>query len=136
MYIQAVGRRCSSDIWFAAATEARHNVLVETVNEWLPKLSEWLRYSHKAYPVLVHGVPTSFNTSHDGKNVNNNLINYNLDIITCLKALQSAKFLGDNRRQMPRKAHGSLILNFTDPFIVNVCIDHHVMLRLSMGTYL
>ena len=76
-------------------------MLVETVNEWLPKLLEWLRYSHKVYPVLVHGVPTSIDTSCDSKNVNDNLIDYNLDIITCPKALQSVKFLGNNRHQMP-----------------------------------
>ena len=44
-------------------------MLVERMDKWLPKLSGELQYSQKTYPVLIHGVPTSFNTSRDSKDV-------------------------------------------------------------------
>ena len=42
-------------------------MLVERMDKWLPELSGELQYSQKTYPVLIHGIPTSFNTSHDSK---------------------------------------------------------------------
>ena len=55
-------------------------MLVESISEWLPKLSKGLVYSHKAYPILVHGVPTHFDTSHGSEDVHD-LLEYNTDII-------------------------------------------------------
>ena len=78
---------CALPIWVAAATEADRNTLIEAVDDWLPRLSEHLWYSHTFYPVLVHGVPVSFNTPRDSKDVNDELINYNEDIMAHLVAL-------------------------------------------------
>ena len=60
---------------------------LEAVDNWLPRLSEHLWYSYKFYPILVHGVPISFDTLCDGKDVNDELINYNEDIMAHLVAL-------------------------------------------------
>ena len=131
-YIRAVGRHHSGNIWVAAATEADHNTLIEVVDDGLSRLSEHLWYSHKFYPVLVHGVPVSFDTSRDGKDVNDELINYNTDIMACPVALWSVEFLGGNNSHLPQTTHSSLILNFTDPTIANMCISCHVALHGSL----
>ena len=105
---------------------------IEAVDDWLPRLSEHLWYSHKFYPVLVHGVPVSFDTSRDGKDVNDKLIDYNEDIMARPAALRSVEFLGGNNGRSPRTTHGSLVLNFTDPTIANTCIGCHVALHSSL----
>ena len=104
-------------------------MLIETIDEWLPKLSEWLQYIHKTYPILIHGVPTSFNMLRDGSDINLGLIEDNSEIITRSSALRNVKFLGPNGGQVPQKTHGLLVLYFTDPVIVNACIDRQVMLH-------
>ena len=122
-YIRAVGHHFNGDIWIATTTEVGHNVLVERMDEWLPKLSDELHYSQKTYPVLVHGVPTSFNTSRDSEDIVKELIGKNSDIITHPAALQSTKFLGNTHGRMHQKAHGSLVIYFSDPTIVNACVN-------------
>ena len=51
--IRAVRWHPSGDIWVTMDSEAGCNVLVESIGDWLPRLSEGLIYSHKAYPVLI-----------------------------------------------------------------------------------
>ena len=41
-YIRAVGWHRSGNIWVAMATEAGHDMLVETIDRWLPILSKRL----------------------------------------------------------------------------------------------
>ena len=90
--IRGVRQHRSGDIWVASDSEAGHRVLVESIGKWLPKLSEGLVYSRKAYPILVHGVPTPFNTSHGSKDVRD-LLDYNTDIITHQSTLLGIKLL-------------------------------------------
>ena len=90
--IQAVGRHWSGNIWVAAGTEAECKMLVETVHRWLPRLSVRLSYMHKTYPVVVHGIPTAFDTSRDGRDVTINLIGNNADIIAHPSTLQHVEF--------------------------------------------
>ena len=127
-YIRAVGRHCSGDIWITTDTEVGRNVLVEAMDRWLPKLSDGLQYFWKTYPVLIHGVPTSFDMSCDSEDINELLIGDNMDIITHPAALQSAKFLDNTHSRMHQKAHGSLVVHFSDATIANTCINHHIAL--------
>ena len=59
-YIWAVGRHRSGDIWIATEMRAGRDMMVETVEAWLPKLSDQLHYVQKTYPVIVHRVPADF----------------------------------------------------------------------------
>ena len=63
--IRAVGCHPSGDIRVVAASEAEHDTLTSSINKWLPKLSDGLTFIHKTYPVLIHGIPTSFDTSRN-----------------------------------------------------------------------
>ena len=38
-------------------------MLVQTVLSWLPKLSDRLTYSVQTFPILIHGIPSDFETS-------------------------------------------------------------------------
>ena len=69
LFIRAIGWHRSGNIWIATDTEAGRTVLVEAIDEWLPNLLDRLIYSQKTYPVIVHGIPTSFNTSWDSKDI-------------------------------------------------------------------
>ena len=109
--------------------EVGHNVLVERMDEWLPKLSNGLRYSQPTYPVLIHGVPTSFDASHNSKDVNEQLISDNIDTITHPAALWSPKSLGGTHSQLHQKIHSSLVVHFSDPTITNACINRHIALN-------
>ena len=91
--IHAVGRHRSGDIWVATGTEAEGKMLIETIHRWLPRLSVRLSYTCKTYPVVVHGIPTAFDTSCDGWDVTINLIGNNTDIIAHPSTLQHAEFL-------------------------------------------
>ena len=130
-YIRVVGRHRSSDIWVATATEAgpRCDVLVETIDRWLPILSKQLWYSRKTYLILIHGVPTSFDTLCDSEDVNHHLLALNTDIILCPSALQGIKFLHGNCGRIPRKTHRSLILFLDDPATANNCISCQIALH-------
>ena len=56
-YIQAVGWHRSGNIWIATETRAGCDMMVETVEAWLPKLLDRLHYVQKTYPVIMHRVP-------------------------------------------------------------------------------
>ena len=79
--IKAAGCHRSRDIWVVTATEAECGVLVKSIDSWLPKLSEQLSYVPKTYPILVHSVLASFDTSREGKDIAD-LIQQNTDAIT------------------------------------------------------
>ena len=53
-YIWVVGHHRSGDIWIATETKAGHDKMVDTVDVWLPKLSDRLHYVQKTYPVIIH----------------------------------------------------------------------------------
>ena len=80
--IRAVGWHCSRDIWLAAYGKAEHDFLVGTAHCWVPQLSDRLSITQKSYPILVHGMPTDFNLSHNGDDIhhfiaqNNHLITH------------------------------------------------------------
>ena len=76
-FIRAVGWHRSRDIWVTVGTEAGCTTLIEAIDKWLPILSDWLLYSHKTYPVMVHRIPTTFNTSWDSTDVCEHLVDYN-----------------------------------------------------------
>ena len=57
-----------------------------------PKLSDQLSYMHETYPIIVHGIPASFETSCDSKYVAS-LLGVNPTLIMHLSALQHAEFL-------------------------------------------
>ncbi len=131
-YIRAVGRHHSGNIWVATHTEAGRDMLVATVDRWLPKLSGQLYYTCKTYPVLVHGVPTSLDPpkgGEDGEDIATLLINDNADIITHPVVLKHTEFLTHNIDKEPHKAHRSLVVHFTDRKIANQCIDRHIVLH-------
>ncbi len=92
-YIRAVGRHRSGDIWIASDSTAGHDMLVATVDNWLPMLSGQLTYIQKTYPVIVHGVPTS---CKNGEDIAALLTSKNADIITNPVALKHTTFLGHN----------------------------------------
>ena len=91
-WIQAVGQHQSSDIWITAASAVGHDMLVQTVPSWLPKLSNQLTYSVQTYPVLIHGMPSNFETSCDSPDVVE-FLNDNKDVITHPSSLQHTEFL-------------------------------------------
>ena len=126
--IRGVGWHRSGDIWVASDSEAGRSVLVESIGEWLPKLSKGLVYSRKAYPILVHSVPTPFDMSHSSEDVRD-LLEYNTDIITRQSTLLGIKLLNKKRSGMPHKMHGSLVLYLADSNIANACIDCHLSFR-------
>ena len=115
LFIRAVGQHRSRDIWVTVGTEAGHTTLVEAINKWLPILSDRLLYSHKTYPVIVHGIPTTFDMLRDGADVCKHLVDYNLDIFAHPSTLLSVKFLGGKCNRTSQKTRGSLILYIADP---------------------
>ena len=126
--IWAVGHHCSSDLWVLVASEAMRDTLINSISVWLPKLLGSLTYIPKTYPVLVHGVPTSFDRSCDSSDIHT-LLDTSLDIITHPCSLQHAEFLIHNPSHLRHKAHSSVILHFTDPDAANSCIAHQVSLH-------
>ena len=125
-YIRAAGWHRSGDIWVVTDTKAGHDVLVNTIDDWLPKLSGQLMYRRKTYPVLVHGVPVS---DMDDSDITARLIDENPDTIIHPRALKHAEPLGHSHTQMPRKSHGSVLMHFIDPAAANKVIDHHIAFR-------
>ena len=113
-------------------TEAGRTALVEAIDEWLPILSDWLLYSRKTYPVIVHRIPTTFDTSRDSADVCEHLIDYNSDIFACPSTLLSAEFLGGKCNRTSQKARGSLILHIADPMTANTCIDRCIAFEGSL----
>src|SRR6266481_2468686 len=92
-------------------SEDKCNMLIRTIPHWLPRLSDQLTYAHRTYPVLVHGIPATFDTSHDSQDVAT-LLSRNMNIITHPSALQHTEFLScaQTQDQSLHKACHSLIL--------------------------
>jgi hypothetical protein len=124
--IRAVGRHHSGDIWLATYSAAEHDFLAETARRWVPRLSDQLSAVQKTYPILVHGIPFSFDPSRDGDDVRH-LITQNGHLIPHPSALQRAEFLPfRNHTASPCKAHGSLVIHFTEAQAANDCITHYI----------
>ena len=104
------------------------DTLIGSIHEWLPQLSDGLTYIPKTYPVLIHGVPTSFDTLHNSPDINA-LCDANLDIILHPSTLQHAEFLICNPSHLQHKTHSSVVLHFMDPMVTNNCIAHQVSLH-------
>ncbi|KAF8583137.1 hypothetical protein K439DRAFT_1617699 [Ramaria rubella] len=62
VHIHAVGCHQSSDIWISTCSKDEWDHLIETAHHWLPTLSGHLHITPKTYPILVHGIPISFET--------------------------------------------------------------------------
>ena len=126
--IQAVRHHHSGDLWILVVSKAVQDTLIGLIHEWLPQLSDGLTYIPKTYPVLIHGVPTSFDTSHDSPDINA-LLDVNLDIIPHPSTLQHVEFLIRNPGRLQHKTHSSVVLHFMDPTVANDCIAHQVSLH-------
>ena len=125
-HIHTVGRHCSGDIWLAAYSKAEHDFLVGTAHHWVPQLSDWLSIAQKAYPILVHGMPTDFDPSHNGDDIHH-FIAQNDHLITHPSAFQHAKFLRSQHHATSlHKTRGSLVIYLTEVQAANDCIIHHV----------
>ena len=109
---------------------ARRDMMVETVEAWLPKLSDQLHYVQKTYPVIVHRVPTDFVSlvSEDGGDLMALIAEHNTDIITRPDALKRAEFLAPGRNQAPHGVSPPIVLHFADPAATNKSIDQHIAL--------
>ena len=125
--IHAIGRHRSSDIWIAAATEEGRNWLINTVDQWLSRLSDQLSYTHRSYPVLVHGLPNTFNMSSDRENLKV-LIGMNTDSIEHPSAVQCIKPLPGKQSSAPGREARAMIIHFANPTMANHCIDRHIAL--------
>ena len=101
---------------------------MKTAKEWLPFFSDQLSCVHKFYPIMVHGIPPSFDTSRYSKDITG-LLSTNTDVITCPSTLHHTEFLACTSNKVPPKMHSPLILHFTDPETANKCIDHHMSYR-------
>ena len=130
-YIRVAGRHQSGDIWVSMESEARWDMTVDTIDQWLPKLSSQLRYIPRTYPVIVHGVPTMSVPPHideESGDLTALFCEQNTDIITCPAALKQAAFLARGCGPVPCKSHGSAILYFMDHEMANKSIDWHIAL--------
>jgi hypothetical protein len=68
-HIHVVTKLQSGDIRVTADSANTCDHLLNNLDYWLPSLSSKLK-SHKDYcAVIVHGMPTSFNTDFDGDDV-------------------------------------------------------------------
>ena len=111
--------------------EAGQDMMVDMIDQWLPKLSSQLHYIPRTYPVIVHGVPTTFVPPHINEESGDLVALFceqNTDIIICPAALQQAAFLACGHGPAPHKSHGSVILYFTDCEMANKSIDCHIAL--------
>ena len=80
--------------------------------------------TYRTYPVLVHGVPTTFDMLCNGWDIPH-LINTNTNIITHPLSVQHTEFLAGTCEQLPQKTQ-PLIIYFMDPIVVNSCIAHQI----------
>ena len=125
--LAAVGRLRSGDIRVAAVTEEDRDQLVAAADRWLPKLSDLLSLARRTYPVLVLGVPSTFNMSINGEDMRG-IIDSNNEFIEHPSAIQHVEFLPHRRTQAASRENHALIICFADPTTANCCIDHHVIL--------
>ena len=127
LHIQAVGRLRSGDIQIASVTEVEQDWLVAATDKWLPKLSDQLLLACRTFPVLVHNVPSTFDTSINGKDVAD-IIDSNDKFIKHSSVIQHVEFLPHRRAQAASRETHALIICFTDPTTANCCIDRHIIL--------
>ena len=97
-------------------------------DRWLPKLLDLLSLAHRTYPILILGMPSTFNMSIDGEDVRS-IIDSNNEFIEHLSAIQYVEFLPHRRTQVASRENCVLIIHFADPTTANCCIDRHVILR-------
>ena len=101
--------------------------MVDTVDAWLPKLTDQLHYVQKTYPVIMHRVPAEFTllAKEDGEDLTALIIEHNADIIVRPEALKQAEFLAPSHGQAPHSASvpTSIVLHFMDPVVTNKSID-------------
>ena len=97
-------------------------------DRWLPKLSDLLSLACRTYPVLVLGVPSTFDTAIDGEDLRG-IIDSNNEFIEHLSAIQHVKFLPHRRTQAASRENCALIIHFANPITVNCCINCHVILQ-------
>jgi hypothetical protein len=99
--IRAAGRYHSGDIWFSVASAEEHTHLIQTANIWLPFLSNQLYLAHKTFPVIIHGVPTTFDTSCDSDEICY-LLAQNSEIIGHPANLQHTEFISRSPSSPPK----------------------------------
>ena len=125
-----VGRLQSGDIQVASVTEVEQDWLVAAADKWLPKLSDQLvlacSLSHRTYPILVHGMPSTFDTSINGEDVAD-ITDSNDEFIEHPSVIQHVKFLPHKRTQAASRENRVLIIRFTDPTTANCCINCHII---------
>ena len=114
------------------ATRTKHgrDRMVATVADWLPKLSDWLCYTPKTYPVIVCGVPAA-TALVARKDLAALIVKHNPDVIARPEALKWAEFLGSGRCQAARGVQAlptSIVLHFADPETVNESINRHIVI--------
>ena len=97
-------------------------------DRWLPKLSDLLSLARRTYPVLVLGVPSTFDMSINGEDVRG-IIDSNNEFIEHLSVVQHVEFLPHRRTQAASRENCVLIIPFADPTTANCCINRHVILR-------
>ena len=109
-------------------SEAECNFLASTAHHWVPQLSNQLMVTHKTFPVLMHGMPTSFYPL-DLRDSNDvcHLVAQNNHLITHPLILQHTKFLPRPCAASQCKTCSSLILYLTNAKAINDCIAHHVV---------
>ena len=116
--------------------KAGRDKMVDTVDVWLPKLSDRLHCIQKTYPVIVCRVPTEFAllARKDGEDLTALIVEHNADIIMRLEALNCAEFLAPGHGQAPHSASvpTSIVLHFTDLVVANKSIDQHIALCSSL----
>ena len=95
-------------------------------DKWLPKLLDQLVLAHRTYPILVHSMPSTFDTSTNGKDVAD-IIDSNDEFIKHPSVIQHIKFLPHKRTQVASRENCALIIHFTDPTTANCCINHHII---------
>ena len=112
--IWAMGRLRSGDIWVAMVTEEDQDQLVVAADRWLPKLSDLLSLAHRTYPILVLGMPSTFDTSINGEDMRG-IIDSNNKFIEHPSAIQHIEFLPHRRTQAASRENRALIICFADP---------------------
>ncbi|KAF8574396.1 hypothetical protein K439DRAFT_1319617, partial [Ramaria rubella] len=123
VHTRAVGRHWSGDIWISTCSKDKWDHLIETAHRWLPNLSGHLHITPKTYPILVHGIPTSFETSRDSDDIAA-LLDENCHLVHP-SMLQHAEFISWSP-QSDKKTHTSLILYLTSLNAANDCIKQHI----------